>query len=87
MNRKNTQVVEALAPQPAATLEPLLVSVAEASRIAGCSVREGFRKLASGRWEAVKDGASTRVILQSVRQDIAALPRANYRSTGAAQAA
>lgn len=60
--------------------EPLTVTIPETIRISGYSRSEVYRRLASGDLEAVKAGRSTRVLMQSIRRSVAALPRARFKS-------
>ena len=87
MNRKITQAAEALNAQPPAPPEPLLVPVAEAARLTGGSVRQAYRKIAAGDLVAVKDGAATRITMESIRRHVAALPRVHCRPSTTARAA
>jgi excisionase family DNA binding protein len=59
--------------------EPLTVSVSEACRVSGMSVRELYRRLSAKQIRAVKLGTRTLIRMDSLRQYIASLPRRHSR--------
>ena len=71
--------METTPPRAAEAIEPLLISISEACRIAGVSRSELYRRLAAGQIAAKKLGVRTRVVLSSLRQHVAALPAASFR--------
>src|SRR5262245_523096 len=60
-------------------VEPIFISVAAAAEMLATSRSEIYQKLARGELEAVKDGARTKVIYESVRRCAAALPKASVK--------
>lgn len=61
---------------------PINVSVADAGRISGLSKSEVYRRLAAKDLEAVKSGKRTLITVDSVRNYLANLPKATFRSGG-----
>ena len=61
-------------------VRPLMVSIAEARRISGLSRSELYRRLAAGKICAVKGGARTLVILESLITHLNSLPPATFRA-------
>lgn len=60
--------------------EPLALSIPEASRISGLSRSELYRRLAAGNIHAVKSGARTLVLMDSLKAHLASLPPAIFRA-------
>jgi hypothetical protein len=63
--------------QPPA-MEPLVVSIPEVTRIAGISRSEVYRRLCKGQLRAIKSGARTLILMESLRQHLASLPAATF---------
>lgn len=61
-----------------ATMEPLAVPIPEAQRISGMSRTGIYRELGEGRLRAVKMGARTLVLVESLRAYVASLPAAEF---------
>jgi hypothetical protein len=62
-----------------ATIEPLAVSIADAVRLSGLSRSEIYRRGAAGDLDIVKSGGRSLVIVASIKDYIARLPRAVLR--------
>jgi excisionase family DNA binding protein len=62
-----------------ATVEPLLVGVAETAHILASSRSEIYQMIARGELDAVKDGARTKITFESIRQRAASRPKAQIR--------
>ena len=63
--------------------EPLAAPIPEASRYSGLTRSEIYRRLASGDIRAVKSGARTLILMDSLREHIASLPAATFKHPGA----
>lgn len=63
-----------------APLEPLAVTIKGAERITGYSRSEIYRRLAAGDIRAVKSGARTLILMDSLRAHVASLPLASFGS-------
>jgi hypothetical protein len=61
-------------------LEPLAAPIPDACRMSGLSRSEIYRRLAAGDIRAVKSGARTLVLLDSLRAHLASLPPATFRA-------
>ena len=61
-------------------LERLAAPIPEACRISGLSRSELYRRLGDGSIRAVKSGARTLIIMDSLRAHFAGLPAATFRS-------
>jgi helix-turn-helix protein len=61
------------------TIEPIAVTIPDAIRISGLSRSEIYRRLAAGDLEAIKSGARTLILLNSIKRYLASLPTAQYR--------
>ena len=64
--------------------DPLAVPIQEAVRISGISRSELYRRLGSGDVRAVKSGARTLILMDSLRAHLASLPAATFRAPKAA---
>lgn len=62
------------------SIEPLAVSIADAVRMSGLSRSEIYRRAAAGDLEVVKNRGRSLVIVASIKEYIAQLPRAVLRS-------
>jgi hypothetical protein len=60
---------------------PVLVSIADARAIAGLSRSAIYRHMASGHIRAVKSGARTLVVVESLVEYVGSLPRATFRAS------
>lgn len=56
------------------------ISIAEARRISGLSRTELYRRLAAGKFDAVKCGSRTLVVFDSLIRHLQALPPASFRA-------
>ena len=65
------------------SIEPIAVPIPAASQISGLSRSAIYRELGAGRLRAVKQGARTLVLVDSIRGYLAGLPEARFRSTAA----
>ncbi len=65
-------------------IEPVTVPIAQAVAISGMSRSAVYRELAAGNLRAVKQGARTLVLVDSIRAYIASLPPATFRPAKAA---
>jgi len=63
-----------------AVSEPLAVAIPDATRISGLSRSEVYRCLGDGRLRAVKSGARTLILMDSLKAHLASLPAATFRS-------
>lgn len=63
---------------------PVLVSIADAESISGLSRSQIYRHLATGAIRAVKDGARTLIVAESLVNRINSLPPAKFRVKGRA---
>jgi hypothetical protein len=62
-------------------IEPVLVSISEASRLSGgISRAKVCRDLAAGRLRGVKCGARTMILMESLREHWASLPAATFKA-------
>ena len=59
---------------------PLTVTILEAVRVSGLSRSELYRRLAEGKVRAVKSGARTLILMDSLRAYLASLPPATFRA-------
>jgi hypothetical protein len=84
LNKVATTPKKAAAATPEVALDPLAITMREAERISGLSVRTLYRDLAAGRIRAVKRGSATLVLMDSLRAYLAALPPATFGSKRAA---
>lgn len=71
-----TDAVEARASTPA--MEPIAISIAEASRLSGMSRSEIYRRLGADQIQAVKSGVRTLILMDSLRRHLASLPPATF---------
>ena len=58
--------------------DPLAVPIPEAVRLSGISRSELYRRLAAGHVRAVKSGARTLILMDSLREHLASLPAATF---------
>jgi hypothetical protein len=63
---------------------PLAVTIQEAVRISGLSRSELYRRLSDGKVRAIKSGARTLIVMDSLRTHLASLPTATFRAPKAA---
>jgi excisionase family DNA binding protein len=61
-------------------VEPMAAPIPDACRYSGLSRSEIYRCLADGRIQAVKSGARTLILMDTVRAHLATLPRATFRA-------
>jgi hypothetical protein len=61
-------------------LEPIAAAIPAACHISGLSRSEIYRRLATGDIRAVKSGARTLILLDSLRAHLAQLPPATFRT-------
>jgi len=59
--------------------DPIAVPIPEAVALSGMSHSAVYRELASGNLRAVKQGARTLVMMDSIRAYLASLPAATFR--------
>ena len=59
---------------------PLAVTIPEATRVSGLSRSELYRRLADGKVRAVKSGARTLILMDSLRAHLESLPSATFRA-------
>jgi hypothetical protein len=59
---------------------PLALTIHEAVRVSGLSRSELYRRLADGKVKAVKSGARTLILMDSLRGHLANLPPASFRA-------
>ena len=64
--------------------DPITAPIPEASRVSGLSRSEIYRRLSAGDIRAVKSGARTLIIMESLRAHLASLPLATFRAPKAA---
>jgi hypothetical protein len=64
--------------------DTIAAPIREASRISGLSRSEIYRRLAAGDIVAVKSGARTLILMESLRAHLASLPAATFRAPRAA---
>lgn len=62
------------------TIERLAVAIPEATIISGLSRSEIYRRLAAGDIRAVKAGARTLILMDSLKAHLASLPPASFGS-------
>jgi len=60
------------------SVEPEVVRTSDAMRIIGASKSELYRLLAARKLRAVKRGATTLVLMSSIREHMASLPAATF---------
>lgn len=79
----------ARAPNNAAspTVQPISVSVAQASTLTGLSRSRIYELLGSGQLRAVKDGARTVILFDGLRRFITTLPPARIKTKPTGKAA
>jgi hypothetical protein len=65
-------------------LEPIAAAIPDACHISGLSRSEIYRRLATGDIRAVKSGARTLILMDSLRSHLASLPAATFRAPKAA---
>ena len=63
-------------------LKPFVVNVSTAMRLGDWSRATLYDKINKGRLEAVKDGVRTKIILSSIKHELASLPRIIKRGGG-----
>ena len=61
-------------------METLAAPIPDACRISGLSRSEIYRRLAAGDIRAVKSGARTLIVMDSLRSHVANLPTAKFRA-------
>ena len=61
-------------------LEPIAAAIPIACRVSGLSRSEIYRRLAAGDIQAVKSGARTLILMDSLRAHLAGLPTATFRA-------
>jgi DNA-binding transcriptional regulator YdaS (Cro superfamily) len=66
-----------------ATTEPVAITISETCRISGLSRSQIYRDLAAGKLLAIKNGTSTLVLTESLKQLLASLPPAKFRAPNA----
>jgi hypothetical protein len=66
------------------SIDPLAIPIPEAVRLSGISRSELYRRLAAGEVRAVKSGARTLILMDSLRAHLANLPPATFRAPKAA---
>jgi hypothetical protein len=59
---------------------PMALTIHEAVRISGLSRSELYRRLSDGKVQAVKSGARTLILMDSLRAHLASLPPAKFRA-------
>jgi hypothetical protein len=59
---------------------PMALTIHEAVRISGLSRSELYRRLSDGKVQAVKSGARTLILMDSLRAHLASLPAATFRA-------
>ncbi len=74
------RIVESDISAPAAQrdIEPLALPICDAIRVSGLSRSEVYRRLAAGDIRAVKAGAKTLVLTQSLKAFLSGLPAATF---------
>ncbi len=60
--------------------DPLAVTIQKAVHVSGFSRSEIYRRLADGRLRAVKNGARTLILMDSLRECLDTLPPATFRN-------
>jgi hypothetical protein len=60
--------------------DPIALPIPDAQRISGLSRSEIYRRLQAGDIQAVKSGARTLVLMDSLRAHLASLPPATFRA-------
>src|SRR5258708_5307171 len=60
-------------------LEPFALSPKDAARVESCSVTTVYERIKLGEYKTVRDGARTRVTMESIKARRAKLPRAEIR--------
>ena len=65
-------------------IDPIAVPIAEAVTFSGMSRSAVYRELGTGKLRAVKSGSRTLVLVESIREYLASLPPATFRSARAA---
>ena len=65
-------------------VDRLAVSIPDAMAVSGLSRSEIYRRLASGDIRAVKSGSRTLILMNSLREHLASLPPAEFRTRRAA---
>ena len=65
-------------------IDPIAVPITEAVTFSGMSRSAVYRELATGNLRAVKQGARTLVLVESIRAYLASLPPATFRPARAA---
>lgn len=63
-------------------LKPIAAAIPRACHISGLSRSEIYRRLATGDIQAVKSGARTLILMDSLRAHLANLPAATFRGPG-----
>jgi hypothetical protein len=61
-------------------IEPLAVSVDQAARITGESRSQIYNRVGRGEYRAIKSGARTLIIYESIKQRFANLPAAKIKT-------
>jgi len=62
-------------PDPDPQIAPLVLSVTETCRAGNWSRGTVYKKIAEGRLDARKDGKRTKITVESIRNELASLPR------------
>jgi hypothetical protein len=65
--------------ETASLIEPLAVSIPQTAQITGESRSQVYVRIARGEYEAVKSGARTLIIYDSIKRRVASLPRAKIK--------
>jgi hypothetical protein len=63
---------------PPPTIKPVRISIADACSFGCMSRSELYRRLAAGQIQAIKSGARTLILLDSLQQHLASLPPAKF---------
>ena len=76
----SSPAILALVASPAAppTMDPLLISIADAGTILGLSRSEIYRRMAAGKIRAVKCGSRTLIVMESLKDHLKSLPSATF---------
>jgi hypothetical protein len=74
-------LIELLAASESRGFRPIALTIPNATRVSGLSRSEIYRRLAAGDLEAVKAGARTLILWQSLEALLKTLPRARFRGS------